>query len=441
MKLHDEQQEAFDFIMEFIDKDRGPITYGYENMCVLGGYAGTGKSTTIQELVFALSESGHKVCITAPTNKAVKVLIKMAREWGLEGISTITIYSLLGLVLKQERDKEVIRQDGENKIHKYDVVVVDEGSMVNSELMKYLKAATISNPGLTVLFVGDPGQIPPVNEEESLVFKKNIRHQFFLKTIRRQAEHNPVINNSLAVRKVMDEIDGGGKYSAPLFNPQENEHGGFHLVDKGDLGKYLQASFTPEWYPEQVRFICWTNKVMDSINQMAHKLVMGKTPYKFTEGETVCFRSVVVNSDNRVIVPLETEGRVNFIKQTRHVEYNFPCYEMDITTEDDKDVSIYSLIPGNSDKFYDILGGLANQAKAAKPRDRREKWGEFWDLKTSIINIKHTYAITAHRSQGSTFENVLVLGSDIIKNHKEKEMIRLMYVSLTRPSSQAVLFV
>jgi exodeoxyribonuclease-5 len=77
---------------------------------------------------------------------------------------------------------------------------------------------------------------------------------------------------------------------------------------------------------------------------------------------------------------------------------------------------------------------LAYDAKAT-PR----LWKKFWEHKDLFHDIKYAYALTAHRSQGSTYENVWVDYQDILINRNRKEAFQCLYVACTRPTTKLIL--
>ena len=128
---------------------------GGKKFFLLSGYAGTGKTFTITEFVKGL-DSDVRVILTAPTNKAVRVLDRMAEKAGLV-VDTGTIHSLLGLVLSYEKEKQVLKKKRASTISKYDLVIVDECSMVGEELWHTIEGSLI-NHSTQVIFVGDERQ-------------------------------------------------------------------------------------------------------------------------------------------------------------------------------------------------------------------------------------------------------------------------------------------
>lgn len=133
--LTDEQKDAIDAILT-----------SNSRIQTLGGYAGTGKTTVIKELVNRLP--GYRVC--AYTGKAADVLRR-------KGIPATTIHSLIYHPVKDD-DGEVVFELVPKEIFAPTGLIVDEASMVGASIYADLKTFNIP-----IIFVGDHGQLEPVN--------------------------------------------------------------------------------------------------------------------------------------------------------------------------------------------------------------------------------------------------------------------------------------
>ena len=67
------------------------------------------------------------------------------------------------------------------------------------------------------------------------------------------------------------------------------------------------------------------------------------------------------------------------------------------------------------------------------PGIRKWAWKTFFEVDRHFAKVKYNYAITGHKSQGSSFQNCMVLMWDIMQNFKKLEAERILYVALTRP--------
>src|SRR3954447_22542563 len=110
-----------------------------ETRHVLTGNAGTGKTTLVQALVAELRNRKVSVCVTAPTHKAVSVLARKLHEAGLSNVDTMTIHALLGLKVSLNEENTILKRGGPSQAKYYRVVIIDEASMVSSDLFDYIK--------------------------------------------------------------------------------------------------------------------------------------------------------------------------------------------------------------------------------------------------------------------------------------------------------------
>ena len=184
--LNDQQEAAISALVEFVDK-------GLTETFTIKGYAGTGKSTSIQVLLERLKAAKieKKVIFTAPTHKAVKVLRRMASEKGIDEVGFSTIHSLLGLKIKQVGDKqtlEPLKQARKNDpLREVQIVVVDECSMIGGELFTHIMNS-LKFYDLQYIFMGDPAQLPPVGEKESPTFEYTENRAALTKVMRQRGK-------------------------------------------------------------------------------------------------------------------------------------------------------------------------------------------------------------------------------------------------------------
>ena len=242
--------------------------------CIICGYAGTGKTTTVKEIVEELRSKGLEVLLLAPTGKAVKRLEEVV------GIPASTIH------------RAIIH----NELPFADAVILDEASMVDSFLFAYLVRRVRGK----FILVGDPAQLPPVGPGSPFrdLVKSGAVPTVFLKTVHRSNsgiveagklvregkfpkvkakdfEWKPLASEELAV-KLLEKakqnnvelqllsgvykgklgIDNLNKIAQDIFNPSGKEWKGFRvgdrvihsgdnnydeLVMRGDYGKVIEV--------------------------------------------------------------------------------------------------------------------------------------------------------------------------------------------------------
>lgn len=128
---------------------------------VLAGGPGTGKTTTVARVLALLDRPGLRVALAAPTGKAAARLQESVREQagalGLPELTAMTLHRLLGW---RPDSRTRFRHDASNRLP-YDVVVVDETSMVSLTMMARLLEAV--RPDARLILVGDPDQLTSVD--------------------------------------------------------------------------------------------------------------------------------------------------------------------------------------------------------------------------------------------------------------------------------------
>ena len=150
------------------DQRQATLVAATSRVSVLGGGPGTGKTTTIARLVAVLRRQlpQLRVALAAPTGKASARLEEAVRSAsgeltdadrrGLAALSASTLHRLLG---RRPGVASRFRHDRENRLP-YDLVIVDECSMVSLTLMARLLEAL--SPGTRLVLVGDPDQLASV---------------------------------------------------------------------------------------------------------------------------------------------------------------------------------------------------------------------------------------------------------------------------------------
>ena len=186
-----EQEYIHENLIKFIKSDES-------RELLLVGYAGTGKTTLVAKFINDLINKKlcKKIVMAAPTHKAVNIAKsklfvdkKDKDEYEInEIINIMTIHRLLNY-------QSYIGQDGEKFFAKgkinpnwsiYDLIVVDECSMLSNQIITDIQSQFTNelNSNIKIIYVGDPAQLPPVNQFESKIFNGSIKTLILDKIIR-----------------------------------------------------------------------------------------------------------------------------------------------------------------------------------------------------------------------------------------------------------------
>jgi exodeoxyribonuclease-5 len=411
-----EQIKAIEDITNFL-----AAPYVADPFYVLEGAAGTGKTFCLREIAAKYKQSAGRLAFTAPTNKAAKVIRALTGE-------ASTIYSLLGLRIQANGEvKELSTKVGEHvDLSNFDGVAVDEGGMVSTTLLKVIRAEALKH-NLRFLFLGDRYQLPPVGERESPIWKfpqkavltKVERHDnqiLKLVTGIREAMDQPIMN--IDIKADNDGNEGVWKIPKLAFKTQ--------IYTDAEAGKFSDTNST--------KVIAWRNVKTAEYNQIIRRAIFGAAASFYEVGERIIAASPCLVG-GEVVLATDDEAIVESLVISRHpLSPEFEAIELKCRTEDNRLIRLTVLHPASATAYANACQSLAHAAKT-EPK----KWKAYWNMKELFHDVKYAYAITAHRAQGSTYENVYVDYQDILMNRERREAFQCLYVAASRPTKRLIL--
>jgi ATP-dependent exoDNAse (exonuclease V) alpha subunit len=402
---------------------------GEEKLYLLTGYAGTGKTTLLQRFIRGLRDRGDQrpIVLSAFSNKATKVLVAMAAQWGLE-IDAMTCCKLLGLrpVINEDDGKQMFQLDRQqgSQIDRYRLVIIDECSMINQELWELLVNA-VSNlyRGTQILFVGDSAQLPPVNEPESACFRQIVH----------RAELTEVVRYGGAIGVIAEDIRRNlERDRLPRFTSDTNTDNteGCFVLPRPAWETLLIRAFTSPAYqknPDQVRALAYTNRRVAQLNHTIRSAIYGPNALRFVPGERLIAITPCLEED-AIVLPTSAECEV--IHAARGREGEWPLWILEVETENGDYKTLRVLHESGQTEFKAKVDLLAQE----------KRWMEFWDLQQRFHAVDYAYSLTIHKSQGSTFQDVFVDVPSMLSNRNVIERNQLCYVAFTRAAKRLFLY-
>lgn len=385
------------------------------------GYAGTGKTSCMREVARRVGASNARFAYTAPTNKAAKVLREIVG-------SASTIYSLLGLRVDKNGETKQIAHGKPVDLSDLDVIVVDEASMVNEHLF-HLLSDIADKFNLKVVFMGDPAQLPPVKESESLALQGETGIQL-----------TKVMRHDNQILALVSEIRQVIFSPAPSVNIKSNNSAGEGVwkLSKLDFKKEIFAAASRGEFADghTTKVISWRNVKVDEYNQIARAAIFGAAaqPGFFLVGDRVVAAGPCERNDE-LLLHTDDEAIVEGVIECKHpLEPKYHALELKCRTEENQLIRLLVIHPISQQQHDNDCELLAHEA-----RGNPKLWRRFWDLKDLFHPMKFAYAITAHRSQGSTYRNVFVDFQDTLYNRNRKEAFSCLYVACSRAQKKLYL--
>ena len=272
------------------------IKFLYDPVCTtcdLFGFAGTGKTTVIVDIIFKLRAKKliRSVSLTAPTNKAVNImksklnLLRDKKDLD-QKIEFCTIHKLLQYENDFDMDgAKIFVKNKKSLLDKYNIIVIDECSMISESVLKDIKADidVCVEEGIIpkIIFAGDPAQLNPVNELSSLVFDTEYfksKYCSLMTDIVRTSDNNVVklCNN---VRKwVVGDISKPsiGQFKCPTIRFHRKKANA-RKTDSNWFTKYMNGSDKEGCkYIDNSIIITWTNNATNTYNNEIRKRTFEK---------------------------------------------------------------------------------------------------------------------------------------------------------------------
>ncbi len=478
--LNEGQQGAFDWFLPFLLGEE----VGYRKV-LLDGHAGTGKTFLMNRVIEEVRRLSPEVNIgmTAPTHKAVKVLKKNSEL--KEDIEFGTIHSFLGLKesLVEHKDgtmkieyKPDFNPSRRRKIDGLHVLVIDESSMLPDVIFGYLEDELRSNYHLRIVFMGDSFQIPPVGKKDEtgechaipFLPSRQKSHNIYVLHLtepQRQAKDSPIIMYSVAIREqaMRQMID----YPIP---EEDNEHLQ-RLRPKNNLPKMheiFKLYFKSEEFekdPDYAKFIAYRNKTVDWANNEIRPLIYEQPSLaKIIEGEKLVMDEPIIEKDKIIIAKNMDVMAVDIMVDQASLRYSLlpatpylknkllletgeaiikkvvelKVYTCDLIDEEGHRTSVKIIHEDSEKELEEIRESIKVCAMRTQDKfERKTMWGLYYKIKDNFAWVKYNYAITCHKSQGSTYINAISMEWDIEDGCKDiDERNRLRYVAATRAKSK-----
>lgn len=349
IQLSDEQKEAIHLVND-------------DNVCIITGGPGTGKTTIIKNIIELYQQKGMKVVLCAPTGRAAK---RMTEQTGVEAK---TIHRLLEIGKLQEEsqletvDYDVCPVDA-------DVIIIDEMSMVDIFIMNYVMKGIFL--GTKVVFVGDSNQLPSVGPGSVL---KDLIESEKIKTIQlnkifRQAAQSDIIVTA-------HNVNNGKSFTVR----EENQRKDFFYIK--------------ETNPE---------RILNQVITLSNGRLKAYGDYDF-------FKNIQILTPTKkgMLGTKELNKRLQEVLNPQNISKNEKKYGDTIFREDDRVMQVKN----NYDIYWEKQGetgsGVFNgelgyiekideESKQVKVEFDDEK--EAWYTYAELEQLEHAYSITIHKSQ------------------------------------------
>jgi len=439
----EDQQKLFRLFDQFLQAD-GPDTL------LIKGYAGTGKTSIVSALVKVLPLFNYKFMLLAPTGRAAKVLSSYSKR------KAFTIHKII-YKLVQDKNTGGFRFKRVKNYRKNTIFFVDEASMIHDDqqfgkkgLLKDLTDFVFEHSSNKIVFIGDTAQLPPVGQEYSgALDKENLELSYGLeindhelKEVVRQEQESGILINATDLRVKINLEEYDITFNTRSFRDIFRMH-----RDKMEDGiRYAYQKFGIE----DSIIICQSNKQANMYNQFIRNnilffeneidagdylMIVKNNYYWVEEGSAVGF---LANGDFVEILKISnTEERFGFRfadLSLRLIDYpDHPTIEAKVMLNTLHEPTP-SLTNEDNQKLY---GSVSNEYEGVTKKEFKKAMAE--DPFLNALQIKFTYAITCHKSQGGQWPAVFLDQGYLRNDSIDITYLRWLYTGITRATRELYL--
>lgn len=426
-----------------------------ESLYLLKGYAGTGKTSIIGLLVNNLWETKKSAVLMAPTGRAAKVISNYS------GKEAFTIHKKIYFPKKEKSGglKFVMQP---NK-HRNTIFIVDEASMIsdaatdskffeNGSLLDDLIQYVYSGFKCKLLLIGDVAQLPPVKSDLSpalspttleLNYNKNVQ-SMELDEVVRQGQESGILNNATRLRETIeDSFYESFKFNVGPFTDIVRLIDGYEIMDA------INSSYS-ESGQEETAIIVRSNKRANLYNQQIRSRIL------FNENELSAGDLLMVVKNNYYW--LKSNSDAGFIANGDIIKvleifsiqelYGFNFAKVKVKMVDYPNmkpfetVLLLDTISAESPSLTYEDSNTLYQEVMKDYEHETSNYKKFLGVKNNphfnALQVKFSYAITCHKSQGGQWNTVFV-EQPYLPNGIDKDYLRWLYTAVTRAKDKLYL--
>ena len=426
-----------------------------DQVMLIKGYAGTGKTTMLYSLTQALNKLKIRSVLLAPTGRAAKVL---------SGYTQMPAFTIHKKIYRQKSSSDGFGHFTlDINLFKNTYFIVDEASMISNEtaentvfgsgkVLDDLLEYVYSGENCRLVLVGDTAQLPPVglNISPALEISALENYGFSVKMVEltdvvRQTEGSGILSNATQMRHRI----GNDSPSTGFFPIRLKEFNDIEQISGAELIESITTSYN--------KFGIFETAIITRSNKRANlynKGIRGSILYRENEIEKGDLLMVVKNNyywnDEGVKLDFIANGDIAEVMKIYKYEelYGFRFANVCLRFSDYEDVEFdckifLDTLSIESASFpYEQNRQLfeAVSEDYADIRNKRERWKKVKaNPYFNALQVKFAYAITCHKAQGGQWKAVYVDHGFVNEDLLDVEFYRWLYTAFTRPTEKLFL--
>lgn len=421
-----------------------------ESIFLLKGFAGTGKTTIIGAVVNSLKNTPFKTILLAPTGRAAKVITEYS------GQKAYTIHKHI-YYPKSEREAVQFSLKPNKEIHT--IYIIDEASMISNgasfednsvldDVIRYV----YSGKNCKLILIGDTAQLPPVHLEVSpalnedflsFSYRKNIINQELTEVVRQKKKsgilHNATLLRQLLTQDYVDEF---------LFEMQRYKDI-IRLSSGEEIQEALQMAYD-NYGMEQTAFIVRSNKRATQYNKQIRKVILGQEEELSTGDLLMVVKNNYFWIDDKTEAGFIANGDTIEVLEIYKYEdlYGFRFAEVKVQMIDYPNqkpfdtVLLLNVIDSDSASLSYEENNRMYQAIMQENSHETSGYRKYLKIKNNpyfnALQVKYSYAITCHKSQGGQWD-IVFIEKPYLAQGISHGYLRWLYTAITRAKKRVFL--
>ena len=440
------QEHAIDLLSEYItNADR-------EEVFILSGYAGTGKTTLLSAVINTLNEFKLQSVLLAPTGRAAKVLSKYS------GKDAYTIHKKIYRQKSSVTEQFVL----DVNLHANTIFIVDEASMISDSQAEYsifgsgcllvdLITYVFNGKGCGLILTGDTAQLPPIGLNTSPALEQQYIERSFLRNtiatsltdVVRQAQLSGILFNATELRKLIaTEKPNTPKFKVSRFND-------ISRIGNAELLETISTCYDRQGIDETI-IITRSNKRANKYNEGIRRTILYKEDEISSGDYIMIVKNNYYNLEKVEELDFIANGDIAQIMRIKRYDNLYGLRFADVTLRfpDYNDLELERKIILNtltsetasmSGEEYKLFVNqvLEDYSNARTKKDRVKVFRE--DPFLNALQVKFAYCVTCHKAQGGQWENVFVDHDYLPDTVLGIDNLRWFYTAVTRASKHLYL--
>lgn len=449
------QEALLHKVAEFVSSDE-------DDILVVNGYAGTGKTTAISSVISVLREYKTKCVLLAPTGRAAKVLSSYSGRAAYTVHKHIYRQKSVGgdgfgqFSLAPNKDKETLFIVDEVSLLGIDAVQQQSTAAFGSgNLLEDLIAFVRSGVDCKVILIGDSAQLPPVGLDASPALLKDYMAmmggvQFAeLSTVVRQQQESGILYNATLIRQLISEMEyGPGVMDICDLGLETAQFDDIERIGGGELIEKISDAYA-EYDEDETIILCRSNKRAIRYNMGIRSTVQFKEERLVRDDKLMIVKNCYQFLDDVKGLDYIANGDIAKLQKISKFEerygLHFATARLSLPDYDDQEIEAKvildtlesesaSLTYEQSNQLYQGVNEDYSHITTKKKRYEAVREDKYYNA----LQLKYANAITCHKSQGGQWRCVFI-DNAFWQDELTVDDLKWLYTALTRATEKVYL--